>query len=151
MKIAPIAFLAALFAATAEAKHVSNRSVNDYYMCRHTLECFSPFSKCCSSSRNNADLYMRCGPWRVSSMYTGRVNGYDYQCNGEEASLIFWTDRTNAECRTDFIYKLLFVAIGSIAQIVYALSPVFNIVNTYTNMLSLNLWFFDFLGYYNGW
>ena len=151
MKIAPVAFLAALFAATADAKHVSNRSVNDYYLCRHTLECFSPFSKCCSSSRNNADLYMRCGPWRVSSMYTGRVNGYDYQCNGEEAALIFWSDRTNAECRTDFIYKLLFVAIGSIVQIVYGLSPFANIFNTYSNMLSLNLWFFDFMGYYNGW
>ena len=84
-------------------------------------------------------------------MYTGRVNGYDYQCNGEEAALIFWTDRTNAECRTDFIYKLLFVAIGSIVQIVYGLTPFANIFNTYANMLSLNLWFFDFLGYYNGW
>lgn len=93
MKIAPVALLATLFALTADtvdAKHVSNRSVFDYYLCRHTLECLSPFSKCCSSSRNNADLYMRCGPWRVSSMYTGRINGYDYQCNGEEAALIFW-------------------------------------------------------------
>lgn len=89
MKIAPIALLAALFA-SADAKHVADRSVYDYYLCRHTMECLNPFSKCCSSSRNNADLYMRCGPWAVSSMYTGRINGYDYQCNGEEAKLIFW-------------------------------------------------------------
>ena len=70
-------------------------------------------------------------------MYTGRVNGYDYQCNGEEAALIFWSDRTNAECRTDFIYKLLFVAIGTIVQIVYAMSPFANWLNTASNFMSL--------------
>lgn len=74
----------------ATSKHVPDRSVFDYYMCRHSDECINPLSKCCSSSRNNADLYMRCGPWHISSMYTGPINGYDYQCNGEEAKLIFW-------------------------------------------------------------
>lgn len=92
MKFAPVAILAALFALTdlTEAKHVKDRSVYDFYLCRHSMECLNPLSKCCSSSRNNADLYMRCGMWRVSSMYTGKINGYDYQCNNEEAKLIFW-------------------------------------------------------------
>ena len=89
MKFNSVALLASLVALT-DAKHVADRSVFDYYLCRHTHECMNPLSKCCSSSRNNADLYMRCGPWIVSSMYTGRINGYDYQCNGEEAKLIFW-------------------------------------------------------------
>ena len=44
-------------------------------------------------------------------MYTGPINGYDYQCNGEEAKLIFWRKRTAGQCRTDFIYKLLASAI----------------------------------------
>ena len=70
-------------------------------------------------------------------MYTGRVNGYDYQCNGSEASLIFWSDRTNAECRTDFIYKLLFVAIGTFVQMVYGFSPFANWLNTASNFMSL--------------
>ena len=78
MKFAPVVILAALFAATADAKHIKERTVSSYYLCRHTKECASIFDKCCSSSRNNADLYMRCGPWVVSSMYTGRINGYDY-------------------------------------------------------------------------
>jgi hypothetical protein len=54
---------------------------------------------------------MRCGPWRVSSMYTGPINGYDYQCNGEEAKLIFWKERSTGECRTDFLYKILVSAV----------------------------------------
>jgi len=149
MKIAATVILAALFAVTTEAKHVENRSVQSYYLCRHTTECFSLFDKCCSSSRNNADLYMRCGPWRVSSMYTGRVNGYDYQCNGEDAKLIFWTERTNAECRTDFIYKLLIAAIGTFVQLVYEAVPILNTFNYMSNVLSLNIWSFDILGYYN--
>lgn len=150
MKFAQFALLATLFE-TTDAKHVANGSVLDYYLCRHTQECLNPFSKCCSSSRNNADLYMRCGPWRVSSMYTGRINGYDYQCNGEEASLIFWSDRSNAECRTDFLYKLLAVAIGTMLQLVIETNPLLDVGNNYMHMLSLWGWFFDWMGYYNGW
>ena len=41
-------------------------------------------------------------------------------------------------------------AIGTFLQLVYESSPIFSFANYAANALSLNLWFFDFMGYYNG-
>ena len=42
------------------------------------------------------------------------------------------------------------VAIGTIVQLIYGVNPLGNIFNSWANFFSLQTWFIDFLGYYNG-